>query len=92
MCALSGETKKAVNHLMLDRPKYKEIRSEIVELQQPYEEDRRKVIGKFLFDEQKEVLQKLWSRDLKIISVLRTIRRHQGKGSAVAKAILPSSI
>ena len=58
---------------MLDCPEYKEIRSGIVELQQPYEEDRRKVIEKYLLDksniEKKEVLQKLWRGRPKKISV-----------------------
>ena len=48
------------------------------ELQQPYEEDRKSVIGRFLFDEKnienkKETLQKLWRRRQK---KLREINRH----------------
>ena len=59
----------------MECPEYKDIRPEIVELQQPYEEDGRRVIGKFLFDEtniekKKEILQKLWRKRQKKIKVL----------------------
>ena len=44
----------------------------MIELQKPYEKDEKKVIGKFLFceeriEEKKKILQKMWKkRELKI--------------------------
>ena len=74
-CIPCGASKEDINHFILECPEYKDIRPEIVELQQPYEEDGRRVIGKFLFDEtniekKKEILQKLWRKRQKKIKVL----------------------
>ena len=70
-CVICGEPREDLNHFLLDCPEYSEIRSELKELQQPYEEDRKRVIGKLLFEEtnlekKKEVLQKLWEKRRKI--------------------------
>ena len=70
-CVICGEPREDRNHFLLDCPEYSEIRSELKELQQPYEEDRKRVIGKLLFEEtnlekKKEVLQKLWEKRRKI--------------------------
>ena len=48
-------------------PRYKEERKTVIELQQPYEENREEVIGKFLFIEEniqkkKEVFYQMWQR------------------------------
>ena len=48
-------------------PGYKEVRKTVIELQQPYEENREEVIGKFLFIEEniekkKEVLYQMWKK------------------------------
>ena len=50
-CVICGEPREGRNHFLLDCPEQSEIRSELKELQQPYEEDRKKVIGKLLFEE-----------------------------------------
>ena len=48
-------------------PSYKEVRKTVIELQQPYEENREEVIGKFLFIEEniekkKEVFNQMWKK------------------------------
>lgn len=66
-CTICDSEKEDLEHFLLICPEFSEIRTEIRHLQQPYEEDKSKIIGKFLFEEseiekKKEVLQKLWRK------------------------------
>ncbi len=55
-----------LEHFLLICPEFKEERKNIIELQQPYEENTDNIIGNFLFDttrlqEKKEALHRLWT-------------------------------
>jgi len=50
-CSLCGYEEENLKHFLLECPKLSVIRSEIKELQQPYEECLENVIARFLFDD-----------------------------------------
>ena len=71
-CLLCGEEREDLEHFLLDCTEYSDSRCIVIELQKPHEENRKEVIGKFLFEgkdieKKKEVLQKMWRiRQVKI--------------------------
>ncbi len=55
-----------LEHFLLICPEIKNVRKNIIEPQQPYEENTDNIIGNFLFDntrlqEKKEALHRLWT-------------------------------
>ena len=66
-CHFCENTEEDLKHFLLMCPGYERERKEVIELQQPYEENEVEVIGKFLFvedniEQKKEVLYRMWKR------------------------------
>ncbi len=66
VCKFCDAEKEDLEHFLLICPEYKDKRKNIIELQQPYEENTDNIIGSFLLDttrlqEKKETLQRLWT-------------------------------
>ncbi len=63
-CQVCGYDKEDLNHFILWCPAYDQPRQENKKLQQPYEEDQEKNIGKLLFEENtreaKETIYEFW--------------------------------
>ncbi len=65
-CKFCDAETEDLEHFLLICPEFKEERKNIIELQQPYEENTDNIIGNFLFDtarlqEKKEALHRLWT-------------------------------
>jgi len=50
-CIICGYEREDLMHFILDCPSLMEERQKIVELQRPHEEDARRIVGRFLFEE-----------------------------------------
>ncbi len=63
-CQLCGYDKEDLKHFLLWCPAYHQPRQKNKNLQQPYEEDQEKIIGKLLFEENtretKETIFEFW--------------------------------
>ena len=65
LCVLCNTESEDLEHLLLQCPEHAEIRACILELQQPYLENRMEIIGRYLFEvenleQKKEFLYKIW--------------------------------
>ena len=64
-CYYCKDIEENLIHLMLDCPQYNKERIKVKELQKPYIEDREKILGNFLFnenniDKKKDILYRIW--------------------------------
>ncbi|XP_068221972.1 uncharacterized protein [Palaemon carinicauda] len=66
-CNFCENEEEDLIHFLLFCQEYRKERNEVIELQQPYEEDPKKIVGLFLFSEtniekKKEVLNIMWKK------------------------------
>ncbi|XP_068218538.1 golgin subfamily A member 6-like protein 6 [Palaemon carinicauda] len=66
-CKLCGAVNEDLAHFILECPDLSDERRKIVELQQPYEEEKKKIIGNVLFkkegiEKRKEYIYQMWKK------------------------------
>ena len=66
-CEMCAEENEDLKHLILFCPAYIKERQMAIQLQQPYNEDKNDIIGRFLFktedmEEKKESLYRIWKK------------------------------
>ena len=65
-CKACGAVMEDLNHFLLYCPKYNEIRSTIIQLQQPYQRIEQDIIGRYLFrgdmEDCKKSLGRMWNK------------------------------
>ncbi len=63
-CKICNQQQENLKHFILACPAYQDQRSKIRKLQQPYPENKTKLVGKLLFEEEgiedKEIIYKMW--------------------------------
>ena len=79
ICSLCGKEEEDMEHFILNCGKLGHVREQIEALQQPYIEEKEKIMGCFLFnmdmktmEKNKDDLYKLWQTRKKILKLLQT--------------------